>query len=809
MASSTPHIIVDQSLTARRYKPEQRLHVAELERIVGLIEDDLKNHEDHCRLYERDDAFQPHFHNSIFIHGERGSGKTTLLLNIRDALRKRKVRGKPRIFPPIDPTLYQNGRTFLFAILAQLHRNRGDEATNSCPNEKLDSLFYHARALIDTHSERSSHEVYRSIQSEGDLENCVSAYIDEYCNQEKVKILYLPIDDNDMAADNCFHVLDTIRRYLTSPRIVPIITGSFELYHIHIQNAMTELLTGQRDRTSLEVLMKLHEIETEGIVRETLTGRYKTIVRRDLDQLIGSRRIYTQTVDAYLSKILPDHRRIVLPSSLGSNDRQERSSLIRFSYSGHKESQAAHLDLVSKVVFRALFWGEQTGKIADQYGLEFFQGRTTRDLIHFLRAVKSGLEFFFEDRSHEDVETLAQDYRLSDEFQYLIRDLLPFLEIGNIPEFNGQLMRDTLKELNLFFSHETLGGALTYESEKQEIHDFSDEGFGFGLTLPIGTNHKDGKRKEHLQKLAVLATTLVHENIGSKFSALRFFANVLSTQNRSEFRLGCDARNWLFFESDSKDFFEHDTGDSNTSKVKEVWQIIAIPKSHRSNFDTSSWKPIDMEFLEGYEMGDLGNLNLVDYALMSPRAMNYLKGVAKRMQNFVEDATLESPANLPEILSTGFGILSEGDDLLEVQRSLRAHLPDLLNIIVERVVGSRILADQVEIFSVFPNDLEHIQLEIRDLTRGLRNQLLVATTRAAGDSDAFFKKRFPRPRILSNTSTKQLGEFLRKLPKSEFDTLQDLVEESASAREFFANLLHIPKEKANTGYLRQLLDKKK
>ncbi|GAA4649842.1 hypothetical protein GCM10023116_21230 [Kistimonas scapharcae] len=89
----------------------------------------------------------------------------------------------------------------------------------------------------------------------------------------------MPIDDVDMGLDKAFDVLDVVRRLLSCPYIIPLVSGDIGLYE-HITNLHFEAKTFPGDKKS--------SLQSKGVVlAERLT-------------------------DSYLTKILPAHLRLPL-----------------------------------------------------------------------------------------------------------------------------------------------------------------------------------------------------------------------------------------------------------------------------------------------------------------------------------------------------------------------------------------------------------------------------------------------------------------------------------------------------------------
>jgi len=226
-------------------------------------------------------------HNAIFVNGKRGSGKTQFLLSIQNYIKKhseskKKVK-KLYFFNPIDPTLLHDNENFLTFILAQVLNElerKGKLKNLSIEKSKkfyqlLNNLSKAIDGTINNNETRTSLENIAQDQSSLKLEIYMDKFfykVTKMLNTNKVIIL---IDDIDMALNKGFEVLEVIRKYLSSPYIIPIITGNIDLYELIVKDYF-------------------------------YSSTNKEIVDRE--------KIINQTSKDYLIKILPMNRRIEIKS---------------------------------------------------------------------------------------------------------------------------------------------------------------------------------------------------------------------------------------------------------------------------------------------------------------------------------------------------------------------------------------------------------------------------------------------------------------------------------------------------------------
>lgn len=179
-------------------------------------------------------------HNAISIDGARGTGKTAVLVNLQRylALEHSKLLSDIHILEPIDPTLLEDGESLFLHILvaAVLHDDGIKQAQRNNPersrmlNQALDKLA-HSLEAVDTQKERQGMDKVRAMYGNKHLADCVQDFFREATELIGKKLLILPIDDVDTSLNRAFENLEIIRRYLTTPYVLPIVSGDRGLYN--------------------------------------------------------------------------------------------------------------------------------------------------------------------------------------------------------------------------------------------------------------------------------------------------------------------------------------------------------------------------------------------------------------------------------------------------------------------------------------------------------------------------------------------------------------------------------------------------
>lgn len=178
-------------------------------------------------------------HNAILIDGARGTGKSSVLVNLPKYLLQvnHQLAGDVHILKPVDPTLLEDhDDLFLNVVIAAVisdpevikAMNNSDQRMRL--HKQLQALG-HALESIQTQREKKGLDKIRAFIGNHEIIEKVHTFFAEVLLALGRKLLVLPIDDVDTSLDRAFENLEVVRRYLTSPLVLPIISGDASLYH--------------------------------------------------------------------------------------------------------------------------------------------------------------------------------------------------------------------------------------------------------------------------------------------------------------------------------------------------------------------------------------------------------------------------------------------------------------------------------------------------------------------------------------------------------------------------------------------------
>jgi hypothetical protein len=210
-------------------------------------------------------------HEAVLLNGGRGTGKSSVLVNLgryfgEDPALDRQL----LILRPVDPTLLENGDDlFLNVIVAALLRDgRVRDALRNHQNGTTE--FYE-----ELHKLGSALEGIQKIGTEYGLDK-LQAFVENQELAEHVhqlfyralqltgkRLIVLPIDDVDTSLDLAFENIEVVRKYLTTPFVIPLISGDLDLYDDVIQRKFAQRIIGIGGRSPASALLRAADLAEE------------------------------------------------------------------------------------------------------------------------------------------------------------------------------------------------------------------------------------------------------------------------------------------------------------------------------------------------------------------------------------------------------------------------------------------------------------------------------------------------------------------------------------------------------------------
>ena len=265
---------LELSRTARAFEPDEAIWDPEIDQMFEMVDQ-------HTRALRRWLARQPKGQSrgygeeggesapllSIAIFGTYGSGKSSLLKTFaRRARRGRRSSGdgerRPKSslysLPVIQPNLQADDDHFLYAFLAtaleeDLKKNQQEEerlhtgSHNLSPvQQAFEKVSEYLQVLDETRRTREYDPLGVSLERldrhtsgfrlREALEDLIDSLANGLAGRGTESVLLLPVDDADMSLDRLRQTLDTYRRYLIHPRLVPVFTftGQTRSFIVHL-----------------------------------------------------------------------------------------------------------------------------------------------------------------------------------------------------------------------------------------------------------------------------------------------------------------------------------------------------------------------------------------------------------------------------------------------------------------------------------------------------------------------------------------------------------------------------------------------
>lgn len=291
-------------------------------------------------------------HPCFFIHGERGSGKSTLLRGLSYRLtrdQRKAISDKSeesasviKLLAQVDPTEFAEKESFFIYILSRVAEkikkavSQSRTAYNDPHKENykaalkiIRDMSHGLKMLYDTEdslrqSEDPSFFIENSISrcaSSTDLKKKFYELLEKLCNIYFCDAFLITIDDADLNFSKCYEIMETVRKYMITPRVVFIFAGDMKLYSLvcrdsHLANFHARSL--QYDNSRLDLRQELMNV----------------------------------LEDQYMMKIFPAHNRVYL-SQFGELLKKDIKQTVILKQNGKTEALSEYLNRCLKLIYPA------------------------------------------------------------------------------------------------------------------------------------------------------------------------------------------------------------------------------------------------------------------------------------------------------------------------------------------------------------------------------------------------------------------------------------------------------------------------
>jgi hypothetical protein len=395
------YVDLTKSRSATSFSEEGSFFEDELERTIALLNEILNLITDPVSDSSKNRRGRiDRLHQAITILGSRGVGKTSFILTLRDRLKEYDQLNKTLLFlNPIDPSLLEDSEFFLVTVISAIcqfvekttrHGDSGfleNRPESSCYEPK--DFWHKARVellkhlvALDSNSlqtrlsellsapEVFAEEAMATGLSGRELYTAFDTFMEctiqllRGSGYPSLKALVLPLDDIDAALRRGGAVLETIRKYLTTKRLVVIAAGDLPLFrlvaHLEIRNRL--------DSKNLEAIADLPDAE----------------------------KALREAERSYLAKIFPAENRVIMTSPLGKIVRfaseYEKDFILIINNDGqYGNDNYIGLSEPFRKLCESLFWPisyQVVGRPVLPYNTAFpLLPDVSRDLIRFIKVV--------------------------------------------------------------------------------------------------------------------------------------------------------------------------------------------------------------------------------------------------------------------------------------------------------------------------------------------------------------------------------------------------------------------------------------
>jgi energy-coupling factor transporter ATP-binding protein EcfA2 len=256
-------INLNESTEARKFKKEEIINFQALEKAKKLIARRIpagKNQRDNSAKTDNEQGqFTIRANNTIAILGGRGSGKTSFIHSLQFFYDSNPL-SDVLTLEIIDPTLVETKGHFLLHVLSLLDTcaakfiKNPDTYSNDVirQHEKLawsEALRKTTKGLcsLDGIDSKQSAEWnddsyvmqmgMSEVTSARNLQSNLNFLVDKVLHYSNKKVLVLFFDDIDIDITKAWKVLEVVRKYLTYPKIITVVSGDEELLSLAVRKA--------------------------------------------------------------------------------------------------------------------------------------------------------------------------------------------------------------------------------------------------------------------------------------------------------------------------------------------------------------------------------------------------------------------------------------------------------------------------------------------------------------------------------------------------------------------------------------------
>jgi len=444
-------IKIEEGIQTKAFDENNVIHKNAFDRVIKLIENNLEK----AKIYgpEDKDKFE-RVHNTITINGERGAGKTSFMLSIQ---KRFSNHNEIEVLGVLDPTLISTKQHVFILLISMIEEKVNKKFNDKCREKKYDDKYKKWKKSLEELAKGLNQldgigtnpyaqdlwDDSALVMAKGlsmakagrDLEWKFHKFVNESLEilsdeNNKKRAFLLFIDDIDTDFSKGWDVLEVLRKYITTPQIIPIMAGNFELYENLVRNEKSKLfkdLVAFDDKLSkLSNTIFKEKIKSYQSQLDELTQQYLMKVMQPIN-MINLHKLYY-----YL--IYKDEKIFVEVDNQQNNCEKNNKLLLKkfiedIRNTFYRIKYPEYIDVITRLPLRTIFQWLYFAKIY----------KNDRNIKAFLEANKDIFinNFFNLGISSEFFEIIKTNYAL-DEFTIKFIKLISFEDIKELkPNYNN------------------------------------------------------------------------------------------------------------------------------------------------------------------------------------------------------------------------------------------------------------------------------------------------------------------------------------------------------------------------------------
>lgn len=275
-------ICLEESKYAHGFNQENNIHSFNFNRVLSLIDHQVSKKGGQKSIYSVD-----HQYNTISIFGNRGTGKTTFILSILQQIQK--TYEKAKILKIIDPTQMEEKEHVFLVILSlidtevrsKIETHKRNHNSGVCCyerewNSKLSSLakgLPTLEGLNNKQYENWDDDLYiverglKNVKAAYDLEKNFHELTELALKILQKEFFVLAFDDIDVDMSKGWPVLETIRKYLTTPMFVVLLSGNPTLYSYNVRLHQWNQLKNLKEHEDHDYISQVNQLEGQYLLK--------------------------------------------------------------------------------------------------------------------------------------------------------------------------------------------------------------------------------------------------------------------------------------------------------------------------------------------------------------------------------------------------------------------------------------------------------------------------------------------------------------------------------------------------------------